>query len=169
MSGANTKTTDSWRAYGEFLKAVNNFCKMVRLDGGELWVDDICLGAAADTDPFIRLPFHRDATARLRDVLERLEHSADHLMASADNAIATSLGELERLKREGEVEAGGLERLLARVRSLEALLGELRSSAEAAPWPQHPSVLLRWIGTLEQVLVPGEPAVLITVVTKYIA
>lgn len=158
------KVTNSWRIYEECLTAIQTFLAEIRIQDGEVWIGEVCIGSPGQ--PCLRAPLH--SAALISRSVERANAVASSVTRSIRRTIETTREEIERLKAEGEVDREGLERLGARIGSLEGLLAQLTAAAAHSPIAYHPATLIRWSEILEQCLVPGNPAVPVSVVTIYV-
>jgi hypothetical protein len=159
-----TRVTDSWKAYEECLRAIQRFFAVIEIRAGEAWVGEVCLGSA--DRPLVRVPLQRDSADLVRQAVGCAETVTADLIRSIHKVAETSRRVIEELKATGEVEAADIDRVIRRIGSLEELLAELARGGSDMPY--HPARLLRWSEILRGSLVPGDPAILVRVVTTHV-
>lgn len=160
------KITDSWKAYQDFTRTKDDFVSLIRLQGDEIWVGEVCFGSP--DHPMVRVSLGRDSARLVAHSIDRAEHLATEVKRTLQTAIEASRQTMEKLKAEGHVNTTDLAQVIARTDSLQQLQADLNSAATPDPIACHPATLARWLEILGQSFSSGDPAVYVKVVVTYV-
>jgi hypothetical protein len=153
-SDTDKKATDSWKAYQDCLGAIHRFLTEIRIEDGEAWVGEVCLGSP--DHPLVKAPFRRDSADLVGHAIDCAETVAAKVIDSIRKAMDTSRRVVMELEADGDVDTTDFQRVIGRIESLERLLAELTGGARSGDMASHPAQLLRWSQILRDSLVPGD-------------
>jgi hypothetical protein len=157
--------TDSWRAYRECTKCIQDFVREITTRNSEIWLGDVCLGSP--DHPWIRTPLQIDSAGAVCRAVERAQGLIAAVKSSLLGTVKTSTLVMEDLLGKG-ADRAELADIVARIAALEQLWTELTGAATVAPFEYHPAILIRWCDILRERFVSGDPAVRVEVRTVYV-
>jgi hypothetical protein len=157
--------TDSWRAYRECTKCIEDFLREITARDSEVWLGDVCLGSP--DHPWIRTPLQIDSAEAVCRAVERAHALIAAVKGSLVGAVEMSKRVTEDLLNKGADKAD-LDKVVARIDTLEQLWTKLTNVARLAPFEYHPAILVRWCDILGRSLVSGDPSVRVDVTTVYL-